>query len=917
MTYQNPISSLSEVDSTTNKPKVLPPASPHLSSTQKSNQQPQGFSLRGKAILAAIALGVLPLTIIGGISYRVIQNRLTQQINQSQLSRTTHLAHMFEKYLKNRVNEAETLAASPIFTNPNVIDTVTMGQKRAALSAFQTQTGFYDNIVYLDLQGNPLFQGESERPLRKNYSKQQYFQKAIAQKTTVLNQLDISPFTGEPRIEFAIPVKNAWTDEVMGVLRFRIPSQEILPLFNDYAVAGEEIHLINTQGTFFTSTVENLNNQPLANHFPQLQQPHVTKQIATTVVTSATNSDRQQLMNYAPISLGVLDSELNLGTAISIDIDAAFAPLKTLKWIYVGGTIGTSILVGSIAGFLANRIVGALNQMTFAVNQLSEGKLDTRIKSNSQDELANLGDRINNMAARLQISMQRQKTQARTSELLTRISQARTSRELQLPFSMFLAEVRNILKSDRVIFYRFDERWWGTVIAESVASGFPRTLGVQFDDPCFAKEYVRKYQRGRIQAISDIAKANLTPCHLRQLEPYGVKASLVLPVILERPATPDSERLIGLAIAHQCSGTRVWSQADVDYLQQVAYQLAIVLRGYIVYKEENHHTTNLQKDLTGILSAMKEVSQGNLRVDLSSRSNSSSEVTKSFGKILDSLQVSIAKIQTPSQQIDRQLRDNKQDLAIVRDSLQQQTNQLALIFAFIEQIGTSILEVSSQADVASRTVSGIVTDLESEKVNFGRAITYMSQLEDNLRINRDRVKSLSSASQKMTRVIGSIKKINLRASLLASKLSKRIPELDESAFGLKEEIRSIQQSISATKELENVVGNIEREIGEVLQEYQKSENKLEQENYLVTDASRNLEHIVRVTKNAQQNLLSLVNITKMQQQTSQKIDNLKEDIDYTANTLTICCDRALASWEQTAITDKDLANVIDLFKLKN
>ena len=122
-----------------------------------------------------------------------------------------------------------------------------MGQKKAALDAFQTQTGFYDNIVYLDLQGNPLFQSQSELPLRENYSQQKYFQKAITKKSTIINQLNISSFTGEPRIEFAIPVKNAWTDEVVGVLRFRIPSQKILPLFKDYANTNEEIHLINTK----------------------------------------------------------------------------------------------------------------------------------------------------------------------------------------------------------------------------------------------------------------------------------------------------------------------------------------------------------------------------------------------------------------------------------------------------------------------------------------------------------------------------------------------------------------------------------------------------------------------------------------------------------------------------------------------
>jgi len=916
MTYQNPTTRRLKVDQTTRKQKLLSPTPSNLPPAKKPEKKQKGLSLRSKTVLTAIALGVIPVTIIGAISYKVAQDSITQQINQTQSNRAEQMAQMWSEYLDSRRTEAETLATSPIFTNPNVMDRVTTIQKKAALDSFQDKTKFYDSIVYLDLQGNPLFQSQSEAPLRANYGRQEYFQAAIVNKTTILNELDISPYTNEPRIEFAVPVKNAWTDEVIGVMRFRIPSRQSTAIFEDHAYEDEQWHLINTEGKFFTSTVESLNNQFLINYFPQIQQAHQNKKTITELVDNPRNSNRKQIINYAPIKVGAINPNLNLGTAIALDTDIAFAPLKSLKWVYLGGTIGTALLVGSIAGFLANRIIQPLLKLTSTVSELSQGKLNTRVKLNRQDELAVLGDGINDMAVQLDGAMKRQKTIARTSELLAIISQARTSRELQPSFSSFLAEVRSYLKSDRVIFYQFDPQWWGTVVAESVAQGFPRTLGVQFDDPCFAKEYVRKYQRGRIQSISNIYRANLTPCHMEQLEPYGVKASVVLPVILESPTAAQSEKLIGLLIAHQCSETRVWSQSDVDYLQQIAYQLAMVLRGYVVYQEENSQKADIQQDIAQILNQMKYVSQGDLRKHQIVQANSSSEIAKSFNQILNSLQQTIGKIKTPSQQIHRQLAGSKNDLANIRDWQKQQANQQALIFAFIEQISSSISEVASQVGVASHTVDSVVTDLESEKVNFGHAIAFMSQLETNLSNNKDKIKSLSAASTKMTRVIGSIRKINLRASLLASKLSKRIPESDESSFGLQEEIQSIQQSIAATKELENVVLGLDREISEVLLEYQKSENKLEQENYLVANASKNLEQIVKTTKNAQQNLFSLVNMTKMQQQTSHKINSLKKELNETSTSIALISDLAIESLEETSVTAQDLENVIGFFKLE-
>ncbi|MGD1917516.1 MAG: cache domain-containing protein [Pleurocapsa sp.] len=916
MTYQNSTTSLSKADRTSNEVKILPPADYNLPPSKPPEKKPSGLGLRAKTILAAIAIGGIPITTIGAISYKAIERDLTENINQAQQSRANHLALTLETYLLNRTNEAETLAANPIFTNPNVMETVTVGQKKAALDSFQDKTGFYNSIVYLDLQGNPLFQSKSEHPLKNNYSEKEYFQAAISNKRTTLNELGRSSYTGEPRIEFAVPIKHAWTDEVIGIMRFKIPSQNILPLLESYTDRDEQCYVINSQVIFLANSLENLDNQPLANYFPQLQDSHIARKIVTESVTSPIKRDRKQIINYVPVKLGEINPNLNIGTAIALDTDIAFAPLKSLKWIYLGGTIGTILLVSIIAGFLANRIIEPLSKLIAGVRELSLGKLDTKIELNRQDELAVLGDEINSMASQLGGLIQRQKTANQTAELMARIAQTRTPRELQLPFSLFLAEVRNSLKSDRVIFYQFDSQWKGTVVAESVAQGFPRTLGVQFDDHCFAQEYVRKYQKGRIQAISNIYEANLTSCHLQQLEPYGVRASLVLPVILEYPTNSESEKLIGLLIAHQCSTSRLWSQSDVDYLQQIAYQLAMVLRGYVVYQEEKSQKVDFKQDIAQIRSKMKDVALGDLTVKLDSKKDSNRDVIEAFNAVFSNLRQVVEKIQTPSNQIDQNLEVDQHNLAEIKDRLNQQANTLALMFAFIEQMSNSITEISSQVGVASHTVDSVVTDLESEKINFSRAIAFMSQLENNLRHNKDKVRNLSAASGKMTRVISSIRKINLRASLLASKLGKRIPELDESAFSLREEIKSIQQSITATKELENIVLGIDREINEVLQEYQTNENKLEQDSVLIANGSKNLEQKIKITKNAQQNLFSLVNMTKMQQQTHHKIDKLQKELNKTTKSIMLLNDLSIESLEETSVTAKDLENVVNFFKLE-
>ncbi|MDM9380012.1 GAF domain-containing protein [Chlorogloeopsis sp. ULAP01] len=131
-------------------------------------------------------------------------------------------------------------------------------------------------------------------------------------------------------------------------------------------------------------------------------------------------------------------------------------------------------------------------------------------------------------------------------------------------------EVRRALSTDRVIVYGFDANWYGTVIAESVVLGFPKVLRAEIKDPCFAQGYVEKYQAARVQATSNIYEAELSECHIRQLEAFAVKANLVAPILKD-------EQLFGLLIAHQCSRARAWQQSEIDLFAQIAMQVGFAL----------------------------------------------------------------------------------------------------------------------------------------------------------------------------------------------------------------------------------------------------------------------------------------------------------------------------------------------------
>jgi methyl-accepting chemotaxis protein PixJ len=146
----------------------------------------------------------------------------------------------------------------------------------------------------------------------------------------------------------------------------------------------------------------------------------------------------------------------------------------------------------------------------------------------------------------------------------------RTSLNTEDVLKTTVNEVRKTMNADRVVVYGFDNQWYGTVIAESVLPGYPKALWAKIKDPCFAEGYVEQYQSGRVQAISNVQEAGLTECHLKQLDPFLVKANLVAPIL-------NNNQLFGLLIAHQCSGPRQWQPPEIDWFAQIATQVGFAM----------------------------------------------------------------------------------------------------------------------------------------------------------------------------------------------------------------------------------------------------------------------------------------------------------------------------------------------------
>jgi PAS domain S-box-containing protein len=173
----------------------------------------------------------------------------------------------------------------------------------------------------------------------------------------------------------------------------------------------------------------------------------------------------------------------------------------------------------------------------------------------------------------------RLRQQAERELLLAGMNQRiRQSLKLEEVLNTAVAEVRLFLACERTTIYRFDPDWTGTIVVESVKTGWMPVLGKAIQDNCFKENQAVHYQQGRVQATEDIYNGGLTECHIQLLERCQVRANLVVPIL-------QKDQLWGLLIAHQCSGTRKWQESEVELLRQLSVQLSVAIQQAALFEQ--------------------------------------------------------------------------------------------------------------------------------------------------------------------------------------------------------------------------------------------------------------------------------------------------------------------------------------------
>ena len=443
-----------------------------------------------------------------------------------------------------------------------------------------------------------------------------------------------------------------------------------------------------------------------------------------------------------------------------------------------------------------------------------------------------------------------------------------------------VSEIRGAIRSDRVVVYGFNDQWKGTVIAESVGSGFPKALGAQIDDPCFADRYVEKYTQGRVQATENIYNAGLTNCHIAQLEQFAVKANLVAPII-------QNGQLLGLLIAHQCDAPRAWLQEDIDMFSQVATQVGLALDRSMLLEQQKSAREMLQRRALELLMEVDPISRGDLTIRASVTEDEIGTIADSYNATINSLRRIVSQVQVAAKQVSVTTSSSEGSVQELSREALRQTEEIRAALDRIQEMSLSIRAVSQSASQAEAAVQQATQTVAEGDAAMNRTVDGMMAIRKTVAETSKKVKRLGESSQKISKVVNLIGTFADQTNLLALNASIEAAHAGEQGRGfavVADEVRTLaRQSAEATSEIESLVKDIQQETNEVVAAMEAGTEQVVTGTVLVHETRQNLLKITEVSQQISELVGAIASAATAQSQASQMVTTTMSDVAAIAN----------------------------------
>ena len=326
----------------------------------------------------------------------------------------------------------------------------------------------------------------------------------------------------------------------------------------------------------------------------------------------------------------------------------------------------------------------------------------------------------------------------------------------------------------------------------------------------------------------------------------------------------------------------------------------------------------LQGHLMQMLGDIKGLTNGDLTVSTKAPDGNLSDISVFFDDVICGLQNIVGEVKSSANQVNLALAENEQAIANLVVVSQRQVDMVdrSLHNAQMEQKSATVLTSNSRQIMKSSQL--VAAKLSDSDRNLDAVLQQISGLQSTVTNTAKRVKHLGEVSQKVSQAISSINEIAIKTNFLAINATLESSRSENGHGGfviVAEEVGELTaRSVAATKEVENLLGNIQRETNEVMEAVELGSSQISQSNQLAIAAKDNLQQISQVSQQIDGLMSSISEVTIAQVQTSENVANLMQDLSHIAHKTLSSSSEASRSLKSTRQYSGELRQSLSHFK---
>src|SRR5919202_102687 len=607
-----------------------------------------------------------------------------------------------------------------------------------------------------------------------------------------------------------------------------------------------------------------------------------------------------------------------------------------------------------LAVLLGRTIAQPIKRLQQTTQRFARGDRQVRAKALTNDEVGQLAHTFNELADSIGLNERVLEQQARYQKAEADRSQAFADLTSQLYKSLNVADilktlvdgVRSLLQADRVLIYSFNEGYHsGTVTAESVVPGWIKAINlVRYN--LLEPQGIEQFKAGQVVVCNNIREGDYTAHHFDSLEYLQVKANMIAPLFL------DNE-LLGLVCVHQCSEPRDWQPQEITLFKQAAAQTNLALQqahlieqlkrarqeaevgrqkaiefaqveqarqvAELTSLEQRQQKEELQRQVLDLLQDIEGSADGDFTVRANVTEGTIGTVADFFNAIVENLRQIVRQVKQTAIQVNMALQADEQSVEQLSLTALRQADEISHSLESILAMTSSIQVVAENARQAAAVTRIASTAAETGGKAIDATVNNIVNLRERVVETTNKAKVLDESSQEIAKVVNLVQEISLKTNLLAINAGLEASRAGAEGEGFRvvaDQIgRLAKQSVSATKEIEEVLEVIQQNTKGVVEAMEEGRNQVIDSTEMILDVRHSLEEIFEVSHQIDGLVQSISDATVSQAQTSQIVTALMQEIAQISQQTSHSSLQVSSSLRQTVAVAQELQQSVGRFKI--